>query len=248
MYVEDLCIEVTRKCNMRCAHCLRGAAQRIDIDERFIDELFRHCEDGIGSITFTGGEPTLNLDAIEHTFQVIRWRNIPLGGFYVVTNGKVYRRRLTEILDNIYTYCNEPDLCGLAVSNDEFHQEFQDGRFQANVRRYQYPDKYCDFDRKYFRPREKWTDFSVTRLIDEGRAKSLSGYRKESLHTSAYIEDRVHLDGDRIGGILYMNAKGYLLDGCDWSYASQDSRAISHISQWQQFLNAIPVLNEERCA
>ena len=233
---------------MRCTHCLRGAAQRIDIDERSIDELLRHCEDGIGCLIFSGGEPTLNLDAIEHTLQVIRRRNIPLGGFYVVTNGKVYHRRLTEILDNIYPYCNEPDLCGLAVSNDEFHQEFQSNRFQINVQRYRYSDEHFDFDRKYFRPREKWTDFSVTRLIDEGRAKSLNGYRKESLHTSTYIEDHVHLDGERIGGISYLNAKGFLIDGCNWSYTSQKTRQLAHISQWQKFLSAIPFLNEENYA
>lgn len=144
---------------MRCAHCLRGAAQRIDIDERSIDELLRHCEDGIGCLIFSGGEPTLNLDAIEHTLQVIRRRNIPLGGFYVVTNGKVYHRRLTEILDNIYLYCNEPDLCGLAVSNDEFHQEFQSNRFQINVQRYRYSDEHFNFDRKYFRPPRKMDGF-----------------------------------------------------------------------------------------
>ncbi len=109
---------------MRCAHCLRGAAQSIDIENDYIDELLRHCDDGIGCLTFTGGEPTLNLESIEHTLQIIRWRNIPLGGFYVVTNGKVYRRRLTEILDGIYPYCYEHELCGLAVSNDEFHQLF----------------------------------------------------------------------------------------------------------------------------
>ena len=31
IYVESLVIEVTRRCNMRCEHCLRGDAQNLDI-------------------------------------------------------------------------------------------------------------------------------------------------------------------------------------------------------------------------
>lgn len=243
MYIENLCIEVTRKCNMRCAHCLRGAAQSIDIENDYIDELLRHCDDGIGCLTFTGGEPTLNLESIEHTLQIIRWRNIPLGGFYVVTNGKVYRRRLTEILDGIYPYCYEHELCGLAVSNDEFHQLFQNKKFYSTVDRYHYRDKYLDFEREYFRPREKWVDFNQTRLIDEGRAKSLHGYHKIK-ETKSSIEDAIHLSYNIICGTLYLNAKGYLIDGCDWSYHSQESRAISHIKKWETFLHTIPDLTD----
>lgn len=28
-YASDVAIEVTRRCNMKCAHCLRGDAQNI---------------------------------------------------------------------------------------------------------------------------------------------------------------------------------------------------------------------------
>ena len=31
--IDSLIIEVTRKCNMQCEHCLRGAAQRKTIDD-----------------------------------------------------------------------------------------------------------------------------------------------------------------------------------------------------------------------
>jgi hypothetical protein len=29
LYLSNLCLEVTRKCNLRCAHCLRGNPQRV---------------------------------------------------------------------------------------------------------------------------------------------------------------------------------------------------------------------------
>lgn len=31
IYVNYLAIEVTRRCNMKCNHCLRGDAQNLDI-------------------------------------------------------------------------------------------------------------------------------------------------------------------------------------------------------------------------
>lgn len=40
MYISSACdvvIEVTRRCNMCCAHCLRGDAEAVDIQERYID-------------------------------------------------------------------------------------------------------------------------------------------------------------------------------------------------------------------
>lgn len=40
MYISSACdvvIEITRRCNMCCAHCLRGDAEAVDIQERYID-------------------------------------------------------------------------------------------------------------------------------------------------------------------------------------------------------------------
>ena len=39
-------IEVTRRCNMCCAHCLRGDAESIDIQEKCIDAFLDSFEKG----------------------------------------------------------------------------------------------------------------------------------------------------------------------------------------------------------
>lgn len=39
-------IEVTRRCNMCCAHCLRGDAESIDIQEKYIDAFLDSFEKG----------------------------------------------------------------------------------------------------------------------------------------------------------------------------------------------------------
>lgn len=72
MYISSACdvvIEVTRRCNMCCAHCLRGDAEAVDIQERYIDAFLDSFANAgyISSLTFTGGEISLNIPAIRYT-------------------------------------------------------------------------------------------------------------------------------------------------------------------------------------
>ena len=73
MYISSACdvvIEVTRRCNMCCAHCLRGDAEAVDIQERYIDAFLDSFANAgyISSLTFTGGEISLNIPAIRYTY------------------------------------------------------------------------------------------------------------------------------------------------------------------------------------
>ena len=61
-----LAIEVTQRCNLNCDHCLRGCARNVNITKEIIDKTLDNFEH-ISSITFTGGEPTLNPEAIIYT-------------------------------------------------------------------------------------------------------------------------------------------------------------------------------------
>lgn len=87
---NNVFIEVTRRCNMCCAHCLRGDAESIDIQEKYIDAFLDNFEKGayISSLTFTGGEISLNIPAIRYTLKAVKERGIAVGSFYMVTNGK----------------------------------------------------------------------------------------------------------------------------------------------------------------
>lgn len=87
--VNDIAIEVTRRCNMACKHCLHGEAENLDISHKTIDNILTPLiGQSIGGITFTGGEPSLNVDAIQHTLDFCKKNNISVSSFYVVTNGK----------------------------------------------------------------------------------------------------------------------------------------------------------------
>lgn len=81
---NNVFIEVTRRCNMCCAHCLRGDAESIDIQEKYIDAFLDNFEKGayISSLTFTGGEISLNIPAIRYTLKAVKERGIAVGSFY----------------------------------------------------------------------------------------------------------------------------------------------------------------------
>ena len=65
MHINNLMIEVTRRCNLKCDHCLRGDAQNKDISTEYIDALLDQVT-SIGSVTFTGGEPFLATYIIDY--------------------------------------------------------------------------------------------------------------------------------------------------------------------------------------
>lgn len=51
---NQLTIEVTRRCNMACGHCLRGDAENIDLTNMDIDSVLDQTE-AIGRLIVTGG-------------------------------------------------------------------------------------------------------------------------------------------------------------------------------------------------
>lgn len=235
MYITNastVVIEVTRRCNMCCAHCLRGDAQNVDIKPEYIDKFFKRFRPGasISSITFTGGEITLNLAAIWYTLEVVKRRNISVYDFYMVTNGKDASKmpELASVSFVWWAYCYESDYCeedscGVTISGDKFHEDIVD-------------DAYLFLSGlKYFREKDKKTDFCDVALINEGRAKGLSSgaYKKEE-------PEDVWLDVTNLGADLLdisssaslcVNAKGDIVVGCDWSYESQDERKATNVAR-----------------
>ena len=113
---------------MCCAHCLRGDAESIDIQEKYIDAFLDNFEKGayISSLTFTGGEISLNIPAIRYTLKAVKERGIAVGSFYMVTNGKAVDKMADLAMASLewWAYCDEKDdyMCGLCISSDNFHE------------------------------------------------------------------------------------------------------------------------------
>lgn len=217
VYISDLVLEVTRRCNMSCAHCCRGEAQNCDITHKVIDDTFANLS-SIGYLVFTGGEPSLNVDAIEYALEVCKRNNISVSSFYIVTNGKCEDKTRYEqfILACMrwYAYCDDGDVCGVALSKDIFHDEAT--TYAENLLT----------GLSFFRPEDKkvnWDDRHAV-LVDQGRAKELGRYTKRDIeltwqnHDFAAYDDEICV-GD---GTVYVNVNGEVLPDCDLSYETQE--------------------------
>ena len=121
LILEHFYIEVTRRCNMKCNHCLRGQAENIDLEIEDINKLFDNLNiKNINTLTITGGEPTLNPKAILLILKKIISKGIIVDNFNMVINGSNYNQILIDGLNEFYKYCKGVNLI---CSRDQYHRQ-----------------------------------------------------------------------------------------------------------------------------
>ena len=211
----NIAIEVTRKCNMHCAHCMRGDAQNADISEGKLSKFLSQVN-FIGSLTITGGEPTLNVNAIKAILTYCKLFNIPVMDFYVVTNGKEITTEFLNSLIDWYVYCiecgGEPELCGIALSQDVFHESIPHENF-AKLRAL-----------SFFRPDDKNTrQWKQPPLINLGRARQLQEYTKRNVCRIEEIDVSTQDDTIFVNDTpIAFTVNGDILYDCDYEYEEEN--------------------------
>lgn len=130
IYYSTLQIELTRRCNQECAHCCRGNSQDVDLTKKTIDNFFEKNEIAhIGTLQFSGGEPTLNGKMLDYFVDKIIENNIEVDRFIFGINGLSYSEELIQGLnklsDHIISKSSRRKKCPgwLIVSQDQFHKE-----------------------------------------------------------------------------------------------------------------------------
>lgn len=106
IYFRRLIVEVTRRCQLKCEHCMRGDAQDLDISTDIIDSILEQTA-GIGELFFTGGEPTLAPDKMNYFVDRMIEENIPLGGINYITNGIELSEEVKAFLGKAHSYITE---------------------------------------------------------------------------------------------------------------------------------------------
>lgn len=120
LVIDQLVVEVTRRCNMRCAHCLRRDARDVDLDEKHIRALLDQTT-SISSVTFTGGEPSLAVPVMRRFYELAGEASVTPYSFYVVTNGAENQLELATCCLEMYAASEDRDVCGVALSVDDYH-------------------------------------------------------------------------------------------------------------------------------
>lgn len=219
MQIQNLILEVTRRCNFSCDHCLRGEAQKKDIDFAVINALLDNNNiDYISSVTFTGGEPSLNVKAIDYFLTRCEANNIEIGNFYIATNGGESSGNIEflQMLIKLYCYCSDNEISSVEVSKSDFHN-WQDDEAIQRLK--------C---LSFVRERE---NLDYKSLIHEGRAKKTNEYNG-TIDTARRIEIEKDLKIEYdsiINDELYINVKGDVCLSCDISYKRQDKNKIGNI-------------------
>lgn len=130
--VQSLAIEVTRRCNLKCKHCMRGDAEDIDIDTSYIDKIFSEENLLIINLTLSGGEPTLAPDLIIYILNKIISEHKIVLSIQMTTNGVIYderilaafeeyRRYAVKYLSDFQKHFRIYEIAIIRFSNDQFH-------------------------------------------------------------------------------------------------------------------------------
>jgi len=219
LHINNMILEVTRRCNAKCRHCLRGDAQKVDISNRIIDAALKDVS-SIDSITFTGGEPSLAVPRIRYFLQALKARKICLGSFYVVTNGKAASLSLVHALLDLFAYCGmDNEMSGLVISGDQFHREQIKSTKKAG-------SLYAGLS--FFHPKERAQNLVEGAIIHEGRAVDeglgCRDVRADRCRIESQNSETLYIEGD-----LYINALGDVIPGCDFSYESQEELKMGNV-------------------
>lgn len=242
MVIDSLVIEVTRRCNMACEHCLRGCSQNVDMPFETIDRIFEGVQE-VYYLTFSGGEPFLNIDVIEYTLKYVKEHCIPIHSVFVVTNGKHFEERYISVMNEwiMYVASQNVDLdmkleccdklwdaeelfnySGIAVSRDPYHEPIP----MENYLRYKMLSYYSDT-----KERESYGNG----LILEGSAyeNGLCGHERNGDEFDFYdwdVED-FETGEDKTVNMVYVSCLGEVLADCDRSYEHMEEESIGNINE-----------------
>ena len=204
-----LTLEVTRRCNMGCAHCLRGEAENLDMTKEIVDKALEDVE-FISSLTLSGGEPTLNTELIRYILDVCMEKEIVIEELFVATNGKeVPLDFLHAMIDwdaYVMDISGDDTYVTLALSEDMYHEDIEphNKSLLRTLSCFEEGAKRINFDNAY--------------LINEGRAKNLKNAKKRELSVGPW-DGEIDKNTIRVfNGQVYISANGEVKRTCNAAY------------------------------
>lgn len=247
--ITDLVIEITRRCNMACAHCLRGDAQDLDMNPSFLDDLFSRLNQA-STIVFTGGEPSLRPDLIFYALRAAKRNHVSVEQVYIVTNGKQIPETFLKACRDWDRYCflNQYGTRKNLVDARRAHDIIQDYKSEDTIAgcyvslsmdKFHEPVSLDSLSKLATLPRlmaDKYSKDSDP-VLNTGRAKATGAGTVDPAEFRPWEYDDRSKDldiEDCSRGIfnvesLYLAADGALLKHCDYAYTDQPRYTISRI-------------------
>lgn len=236
--VESLVIEVTRRCNMKCEHCLRGEPEDKDLKFHTILPLLNRL-DCIENITFSGGEPTLRTKIMWEILHWVKEHSMPVNSFYIVTNGKEIPDDFLLLLHKWYAYAEngQSEISSIALSKDIFHEPIPPEN-EKLLRQFSFfsEDKIIDLEKPMYQKHK-------ISLLREGRAKNLSNSKYDFRNPSSYT-----INGEKVGHNyhiyedLYITTDGNIISDCNYSYDTMKDHTIGTTKDIETFFDYLETI------
>lgn len=116
MTVQNLYLEITRACTLKCEHCLRGENRNEYMSLKTLNNIFKDIKK-IDRLLLTGGEPLLAISQLEEIIRLIKENSIKINSILIITNGTVLNDRVIKVLKELSSLSN----LIIKVSYDVFH-------------------------------------------------------------------------------------------------------------------------------
>jgi hypothetical protein len=250
----EVMFELTRRCDMKCYHCLRGDAEGLDMSEDTMRVALNMFGGYMSQIDMGGGEATLKPKLLAKFLQQIHWSGINfqwLEPMWFVTNGKRLLNQsethwkvdpYDDIDDDEYVEPENTELAdvlvkfseimriNLAVSTDSWHDAGAEDRH-----------RHVEFI---------FENYDNIRIFAHGPRSSDSLI---SMGRNAGGGKDLHIEAD--SSLRYITLKGDVYTACDLSYEFMDTFTDSplclgniHTNTFGEIEAANEVLNGILCA
>lgn len=229
IYYSRLQIELTRRCNQSCAHCCRGEAQNLDLTEDIVNAFFEKNDIYyIGTLLFSGGEPTLNGKMLEYIVDKIIKKEIIVNMFMFGINGLSYSEELVNGLNKLKDYIiskSEPrSQCPglLMISQDQFHKE-ADPKVIEKLKKLSY---FSPIDKHQMREENI---LPYGRALENGLSKQKQDFSKLINYENSFKIKEHENNTYLVINYQYISANGNIAnDGCQ-SYDLMDEYALGNV-------------------
>lgn len=223
--VQNMGMIITNKCNLDCAHCMRGEKDNIDMLDLVIDKTFDNIK-GVHNLNICGGEPTLAIPQIEKIINRVVDGKIYVNAFSLIINGTIYSEELIRLLDYIYDYIHffaKKNRCYLGISYDKFHMD--------EIVNLGLKEEYIENVNRYSESKHFYKLEGITKkLFREGNAEylptDLTVPLKELPYIITYAGNRGKFDRENglcnVGPIVAINPDGIVTD-CNGSIKNQET-------------------------
>lgn len=219
--LECVTFELSRRCNMRCCHCLRGEAEDVDMSGRVLDAAFERLSGyDVDQIYIGGGEPTVTVKNMCNFAVKMRAHLTGNTTLFFVTNGKTMPERF---IDAVSLIGSRFDVVGM-MSHDEWHDRLN---YKGVAKRFH---KLFDRSGISVKLREEDIDaadvaceaynhkLGIERLLAMGRGYTVLGAHHAVSIGKYYFEAYGDSSDVEVGENFYVDAYGTVWPSCDLSY------------------------------